>query len=113
MGMATQEQFGFTEMQRIIGEWLESHLGGYVKIGPIIIYGFNAMHIALNIRTRRWGYICFHPTIRFYNWKFPWYFYISRNATPWLATVAIGPGVCKQDKAKARRRRHLIKVLKR
>ena len=111
METAAQGQFGFTETQRVVGEWLESHFGGHIKVGPITIYGFNAMRVALNIRTCRWGYICFHPTIKFYGRKFPWYFYISRNATPWLATVAIGPGVGEQDKAKAKRRRQLIRVL--
>jgi hypothetical protein len=111
MGTATQEQFGFTERQRIVGEWLESHLGGYIKAGPITLYGFNAMHIALNIRTRRWGYICFHPTIKFYGRKWPWYFYVSRNATPWLATIIVGPGVHERDRVKAKRRRHLLEVL--
>lgn len=111
MGTATQEQFDIGKTRRHVENWLESHLGGYIRVGPVIIYGFNAMHIALNIRTRR-EWLCFHPTIKFYGRKWPWYFYISRNATPWLATVIVGPGVYERDKTKARRRRHLLKVLR-
>lgn len=107
---ATQERFDISETRRAVEDWLETHLGGYICIGPAIIYGFNAMHVALNIRTRR-GYICFHPTIKFYGRKWPWYFYVSRNATPWLATVIAGPGVYERDRIKAKRRRHLLKLL--
>ena len=72
--------------------WFERHLGGYVRLGNLVIYGFNAMHVALNWRTKRWGYICFHPTIRSFGKWWPWYFYISPNATPWAATFGVGPG---------------------
>jgi hypothetical protein len=28
---------------------------------------------------------CFHPTTRTFGGYWPWYFYISKNATPWAA----------------------------
>jgi hypothetical protein len=51
------------------------------------------MHVALNFYTRRWGYICFHPPMRCFGHWWPWYFYVSRDATPHGATYKIGPGV--------------------
>ena len=71
--------------------FFEKHFGGYFIIGPITVYGWNAMHVAVNIKTR-WGYVCFHPTWRVFGHWWPWYFYISPNATPWAATFGIGPG---------------------
>ena len=64
----------------------ENFLGGHIRIGPITIYGANAMYWATNIKTR-WGYICFRPLskIRYGRWIFP-YFYISPDATPTNAT---------------------------
>jgi hypothetical protein len=56
---------------------------------PITIYGFNAMHVAININTR-YGYICFHPTMYCFGTIWPWYFYISDNATPQNAKFALG-----------------------
>lgn len=60
-------------------------------VGPLTVYGFNAMHVALNLRTP-WGYLCFHPPlIRTYGRTWPWYLYHSRDATPWDGW-GIGPG---------------------
>jgi hypothetical protein len=73
--------------------WFERHLGGSKSIGPLTIYGFNAMHVALNLWTRRWGYICFHPPMRVFGRWWPWYFYISRDATPFNTKLAVGPGI--------------------
>jgi len=67
----------------------------------ITVYGLNAMHIAVNISPTRWGYVCFHPPVP----RWPWYFYVSPNATPWASTFAIGPGVDKTEKAEAKLRR--------
>lgn len=68
---------------------------GHINIGRrVTIYGNNAMHYAVNIWTKRFGYICFHPTVG----KWRWYFYLSPNATPWAATYAIGPGLRKTDR---------------
>lgn len=84
---------------------------GHLSIGRVTIYGANAMHFAVNIRTRRWGYICFRPTTWYRirdgrkRWgKWSWYFYVSPNATPWASTFAIGPGISRDDKEGAKRR---------
>jgi len=95
----------------IITQWLEKHLGGHISFRAcglcIVLYGFNAMHIALNIHARRWGWICFHPGIRFYKHHWPWKFYVSPNGTPWASTIAIGPGIGQTDKRRAKLRRRL------
>ena len=68
---------------------------GHINIGKrITIYGDNAMHYAIHIWTKRFGYVCFHPTVG--TWK--WYFYLSPNATPWAATYAKGSGLRECDK---------------
>lgn len=77
---------------RRVSFW-EKYLGGHFSLGPVTVYGFNAMHVAINVRTRRWGYVCFHPTIRMNGHWWRWYFYCSPDATPHSATFAIGPGV--------------------
>ena len=69
----------------------ERHFGGHFNLGPITVYGWNAMHVAVNIRTV-WGFICFHPPFRVFGKWWPWYFYISPDATPQSATYGIGPG---------------------
>lgn len=88
-----------------IWERLERRFSGHVSWGRLCIYGFNAMHVAVNFWTRRWGYLCFHPTMYYARQWWPWYFYISPNATPWCASFAIGPGVYREDKGRAKRRR--------
>lgn len=95
-----------------LNDWLQRRLGGHVSLGPVTVYGFNAMHVAINIWTKRWGVICFHPDLRFLGkyapWmlgkEWPWYFYLSPNHTPWSATFAIGPGVEREEKIDAVRR---------
>lgn len=94
-----------------LGRWLERNLGGSCSFRvPLLdwrvtVYGFNAMHCALNVKTKRWGYICFCPPVRcFGRWR-PWYFYLSSCATPWAAYRAFGPGVDREDKENARTRR--------
>lgn len=94
---------------------------GHVSIGKLTVYyGNNAMHWAWSLWTRRWGFICFRPTTfyrlpmdvqrrkgkRFGSW--PWYFYVSPNATPWAATFAIGPGIPDDEKKAAARRRKTL-----
>ena len=59
---------------------LECRFAGHLSVGPLTIYGFNAMHGAMNLKTPL-GYVCL---------KLPspdrgWYFYVSVNATPWAA----------------------------
>lgn len=94
-----------------LDQWLGKKLGGYVTFGPVTVYGFNAMHVEIDIYTKRFGSVCFHPDLRFLGqlapWMlrdFPWYFYVSPNSTPWAATFAIGPGVERSEKLDAFRR---------
>lgn len=70
--------------------WQDRLFRGHVSIGPITIYGANAMHWAINVRFRG-SYWCLHPTTRTNGGYWPWYFYISPDATPRTATFKIGP----------------------
>lgn len=92
--------------------FLEKYLGGHINIGRLIIYGFNAMHVAFNYMTDK-TYICFHPPMHCFGKWWPWYLYISRNATPQLAIWGTGPGFYSHDKERSIRRMHLLKVLAR
>jgi len=88
--------------------FLEQRLGGHVNFDVlghrVTIYGFNAMHVAINIETRKYGYACFHPPIRFYGRLWSWYFYLSPNATPWGSTLLLGPAHSRIEKWEARGR---------
>jgi hypothetical protein len=80
------------ELRNIPGvPFWKRYLGGHITLGPLTIYGLNAMHVALNLETR-WGWICFHPTWRVFGKWWPWYFYISSDATPYRARFGCGPG---------------------
>jgi hypothetical protein len=73
--------------------FFDRHFGGHISfdLGPknptgygwlsVVLYGFNAMHVALNVRAFGWWW-CFHPTFRVFGAWWPWYFYASRDATP-------------------------------
>jgi hypothetical protein len=69
--------------------WQDRLFRGHVNIGPITIFGANAMHWAVNIQFRG-TYLCFHPRTRTHGAVWPAYFYISPNATPWAATFKLG-----------------------
>ncbi len=78
---------------------------GHINLGKrITIYGNNAMHYAINIWTKHFGYVCFHPTVG----RWGWYFYLSPNATPWAATFAKGSGLRTEDKRLAPIRKTLF-----
>lgn len=88
--------------------WLEnSKLGNHFRLGSLTVYGWNAMHVALSYYSKYFGYICFHPPgwLVGYGKHWPWYFYISPNATPWAAWIAFGPGIDREDKDKSEMRR--------
>ena len=87
--------------------WLAKYLGGHITIGPVTIYGHNAMHWAVNIKTRRWGYVCFRLPLPSYGWR-PLYFYLSPNATPWAATFMLGRRGHWEDWALSRVRRNRL-----
>lgn len=84
---------------------IDKYLGGHWNIGKrITIYGLNAMQWAVNIHTKRWGYICFRLPLPCWG-KFPrLYFYVSPNATPWASTYCIGKGAKERAKAILRRK---------
>lgn len=74
---------------RVDGRWLFSVL----TIGRVDItqYGCNgAMHGALNAFIPRVGYVCFKPPTKAHGVWWPWYFYVSPDATPQRASVRMG-----------------------
>lgn len=83
----------------------ENFLGGHVKLGPICVYGENAMHWGVNIKTRRWGYICFRLPFRCFKRWWHLYFYLSPNATPWASTFLVGREHSRTEKRAALWRR--------
>ena len=65
----------------------------------VTLYGRNAMSWAVNISTKKWGYICFNiPFLS--KWRF--HFYLSPNGTPWAATYYYGD---KTERLRARIRK--------
>lgn len=70
----------------------EKRFGGHISIGPLVVYGFNAMHVAINLKLGR-DWVCLHPTMRVFGKWWPWYFYVSTDGTPCEATVKAGPGM--------------------
>lgn len=62
--------------------WLGERFHGHVNIGPLVIYGENAMHFAWNLRTP-WGWLCFKPNTYCFGVWWPWYVYHSEDATPY------------------------------
>ena len=54
---------------------------GSFRAGPVVVYGANAMHWALNVKTP-WGLFCVHPTTRTFGGYWPWYVYLSKDGTP-------------------------------
>lgn len=68
----------------------ERYFGGHVSLGPVTIYGENAMHWGVNIRTKRWGYVCFRLPFRSFGRWWPLYWYCSPDATPHSATFKLG-----------------------
>lgn len=84
--------------------WLEKKLGGHISIGPVTVFGFNAMHGQTEIKTKKYGYICFHPTIRMFGRWWPGQFYMSPNGTPWASTFLLGNGHTRLEKIAAIRR---------
>ena len=64
----------------------ENFLGGHISVGPITIYGENAMHWAIQVRFNGKGYLCFRLPLRCFGQWWPMYCYFSPNATPSAAT---------------------------
>lgn len=66
----------------------ERYFGGHISLGPLVIYGENAMHWAVNIRSP-WGWVCFRLPVRCFGRWWPLYFYVSPDATPQRATFIV------------------------
>lgn len=81
--------------------WQDRLFTGHLTVGPITLYGANAMHWALNIKTR-WGYLCLHPSTRTFGASWPWYLYLSPDGTPSSRTWGAGPGMREYPKRKER-----------
>lgn len=65
----------------------------HINIGKhITVFGNNAMHWGVTIRTKRYGYICFRLPLRSCGGWWPLYLYCSPNGTPWAATFMLGHG---------------------
>jgi hypothetical protein len=63
-------------------------LDGHINIGPMTIYGRNAMHWGVDIKTR-WGFVCFRLPFRCFGRWWRLYLYVSPDATPTAATWSI------------------------
>jgi hypothetical protein len=66
-----------------------------------------AMHGAINVRTKRWGWVCFHPPLRSFGAWWPGYFYCSPDGTPGMSTFYLGRGQFCDDEGRAAERRRL------
>jgi len=67
--------------------WWENFMSGHINIGKrITIYGENAMHWAINIRTKKYGVICFTLPVRTFGKYWGCHIYFSPNGTPWAST---------------------------
>lgn len=69
--------------------FMQRHFGGHFNLGPITFYGYNAMHFAINIKSK-WGWVCLKPPTYVFNRWWSWYFYISPDATPFNCLVCWG-----------------------
>lgn len=75
--------------RRAISDLSLRHLSGSVSVGPLTLYGDNAMAFQADLRVEALGVtLSLRPGIRR-----PWQFYVSPNGTPWAAVLACGPGV--------------------
>ena len=86
--------------------FLEHFLGGHVNVGPVTVFGENAMHWGVTIVTQKWGYVCFRLPIPSFGRWWPLYFYVSPNATPWASTFYIGPSRTERTASVLRRNKY-------
>ena len=85
--------------------FFEKHLGGHINLGSITVYGANAMHWAVNIQTKRWGYVCFRLPFRCLGCWWPLYLYCSPNGTPGASTFYYSFRASHENQEAAERRR--------
>lgn len=83
--------------------WSENFMGGHISFGPITMFGDNAMHWGVTVKTKRWGYVCFRLPFRSHGCWFPLYFYLSQDATPNQSTLYFGKDKLTKESAKLRR----------
>jgi hypothetical protein len=77
--------------KRLRDDFFMKFFGGHLSIGKkITFFGENAMSWAVEIQTKKWGYVVFKPPIRTYGEYHGWWLYFSPNATPWACTYYIG-----------------------
>jgi hypothetical protein len=66
--------------------WWENFMGGYISIGNLTIFGENAMHWAIEFRTKKYGYIVITLPVRCFGKYWGSHIYFSPNGTPWACT---------------------------
>lgn len=72
--------------------WQDRIMPGHITIGPVTLYGANAMHWTLEVSTP-WGFLCAHPTTHTFGGKWPWKVFLSPDATPMSRRWGFGPGL--------------------
>jgi hypothetical protein len=85
-------------------QWVEHKLAGHISLGRITVFGANAMHWGVTIKTKRWGYVCFRLPLPCFGHWWPLYFYVTPNGTPWAATFMLGGERHDRVRAPLRRR---------
>jgi len=73
--------------------WWSNFASGHISLfnHKLTIYGANAINWAVNIKTKKYGYVCFTlPSISRFRSKEGFYFYCSPDATPSSSTFYIG-----------------------
>lgn len=65
-------------------------LTGHISIGGLTIYGRNAMHWGIDLRTKKYGYICTRLPLPCFGKWWALYLYCSPDATPSNSTFFIG-----------------------
>lgn len=93
----------FKSINNKIDRFLDKSLGGHISIGKVTIYGRNAMRWGVNIRTKKYGYICFNLPIPINGRLDKFYFYLSPNATPWASTYYRGRNNVERKNSKIRK----------
>lgn len=76
---------------------------GHFSVGPVTVFGANAMDWHMSIVTKKWGYVCMslpvlarikkvtpHTPTGYFGYYLQWYFYVSPNSTPWACTFYRG-----------------------
>lgn len=82
-------------------QWAEREFGGHLSIGPVTIFGYNAMHGQIDINTKRFGYVCVKPPTYMFGRWWPAQLYLSPNATPAASTLLLGKDHTKAEKIAA------------